>query len=128
MAAEPVPPPSHVYKILLHSERALLVAPEPHFLTALDEKDGFVHLSVRSQLPGTLSRFFGNAEEAIILEIPYRKLLGSLEGTGREIRWEPAAGTLFPHVYGDKGILLADVGKEVVVKRAEGWNLDPLDA
>lgn len=129
---EPKPAPANVYKILTLAERALLKAPEPAFITPLDTKDGYVHTSTRDQVLGTLQRFFGTADEIILLEIPYEKLLDSRQGTGRSVKWEAiSSGAVFPHIYPEqsgKGILLTDIGREWHIKRGDGWTLDALDA
>lgn len=130
---EPVPRPPFIYKILTHAEHASLQqTPEPTFLSALDTNDGFVHLSTRAQTQRTLDRFFGTANEVILLVIPYAKLVDSLEATGREVKWEgPEEATRFPHIYpqqSGKGILRSDVEKEVLLKRGDGWDLSVLDA
>jgi uncharacterized protein (DUF952 family) len=39
-----------------------------------DEKDGYVHMSTTTQLPGTLNRFFGDHDEVVLLKMDYRRL------------------------------------------------------
>lgn len=65
-------------------------------LPPLDEKDGFVHLSTAKQLPGTLSRFFGEEDEVVLLKMDYRRL-----SSWKDVRWEgTSSGEAFPHLYG----------------------------
>lgn len=61
---------------------------------ALDRADGFIHLSTRDQLAGTLEAHFGGVRHLALAEIEP----GALGGT---IKWERSrGGELFPHVYG----------------------------
>lgn len=67
-----------------------------HFTgSAIDRRDGFIHLSTREQVPGTIAAHFADAESGlVILEIDAASLPG-------ELRWEASrGGALFPHLYG----------------------------
>ena len=83
-----------LYKILEASswERADEHVPRAE----VDERDGFVHLSARSQVRETARRHFAGRRDLMLLTIePDRLVPGTL-------RWEPSrGGALFPHVYGD---------------------------
>lgn len=57
------------------------------------QTEGFIHLSTRQQLLGTLERFFGHTQTMLIVEVS-SALLES------ELRYEPSDGALFPHLYG----------------------------
>merc|ERR1712230_251844 len=99
----PSPPPTYVYKILetaRSNPRFLFPTPIPasHLFTLppLDEKDGFVHLSTAKQLPGTLSRFFAEHSEVVLLKMEYKRL-----SAWKDVRWEgTSSGEAFPHLYG----------------------------
>jgi len=74
---------------------------DPWHVDTLDS-DGFIHCSFRSQVAGTLQRYFGNAPGIAVLEL--NPLL-----TGSEMKVEPGSGgevtatgdpELFPHLYG----------------------------
>jgi uncharacterized protein (DUF952 family) len=129
---EPKPTPDFAYKILTKEEHALFAGESLPFVTGLDTKDGYVHLSTRHQVLGTLQRFFPDHNSVILLEIPYPKLRDGIETSGRQLKWEAiSSGAVFPHVYpagSGKGLLKTDVGREIVLKRGDGWNLDALDA
>ena len=57
-------------------------------------RDGFIHLSTRDQLAGTLDRHFAGETALIVLEIAVDRLAADL-------KWEPSRdGALFPHLYG----------------------------
>ena len=66
-----------------------------YYVPADYAKDGFIHLSLREQIDGTLARFFADAEELMVLEISEKQVKGKL-------RYEPGGseGELFPHYYG----------------------------
>lgn len=69
-------------------------------LPPLDEKDGYVHLSTLSQLPGTLNRFFGSHTSVVLLKLDYNRLSGF-----HVVKWEQtSSGVAFPHLYGGQGI------------------------
>jgi uncharacterized protein (DUF952 family) len=61
--------------------------------SADDLRDGFIHLSTRDQLAGTLLRHFAGEQGLIALEIAADRLSAGL-------KWEPSRdGALFPHLY-----------------------------
>jgi len=100
---------THVYKILSAADWS--AASESGFsATALDEGDGYVHLSTSDQVGETLALHYKQSESVRLLEY----LTADLKSMG-EIRWEPSrGGQLFPHLYGRLKISVA--------KRA--WVLD----
>ena len=88
--------------------------------TALDEKDGYVHLSTRDQVGDTLALHYKEAKGVRLLE--YRHV--DLEQMGA-LRWEPSrGGDLFPHLYGS--LDLARAGQVwTLTLRADGTPLLP---
>lgn len=61
--------------------------------TALDEGDGFVHLSTRAQVAETLKLHYPHQQEVRLLEY-------IAEEMGSPVRWEESrGGQLFPHLY-----------------------------
>lgn len=93
----------NVYKILSQSDWALAKA-EGESHTALDEGDGYVHLSTRAQVGQTLGLHYKGAAHVRLLEYD----LSVLETMG-EMRWEPSrGGQLFPHLYGNLAIAKAN--------------------
>ena len=87
-----------LYKILTPSDYASLpTSPSSQWPGAsIDLSDGFIHLSTSRQLAGTLQRFFTTEPEVWILGVERQRL----EKEGKDLRFEPAAGTEFGHVYG----------------------------
>ena len=55
---------------------------------------GFIHLSEERQWPLTLQRFYGG-QPGLVLLVLEASLLRA------EVRFEPADGDLFPHLYGE---------------------------
>jgi uncharacterized protein (DUF952 family) len=82
-----------VYKILSASDWQ--VASELGYSkTALDEGDGYVHLSTAKQVAETLRLHYAGQAGVQLLEY-------DLESLGSDIRWEESrGGQLFPHLYG----------------------------
>ena len=61
--------------------------------TALDEGDGYVHLSTRAQVAETLRLHYPNQYNVRLLEYV-------VEEMGSPVRWEESrGGQLFPHLY-----------------------------
>lgn len=82
-----------------------------------DLKDGFVHLSTRSQLPGTLARFFATDASVQLLKVDYPRM-----STWKIVKWEQASnGDSYAHLYGTlTGEIVTDIK---LVARAEGWDI-----
>ena len=55
--------------------------------------EGFVHASPREQLVRVANKFYAQVSDLRLLEIDTGKVAA-------EIRWEPATGGLYPHIYG----------------------------
>lgn len=66
----------------------------------LKRKDGFIHLSNSHQLHGTLQRFFAPSSQ--VGDVLYLMALprASIADAATRLKFEPAAGTLFGHIYG----------------------------
>ncbi|MFO0614962.1 MAG: DUF952 domain-containing protein [Polyangiaceae bacterium] len=73
---------------------------------------GFIHLSLDRQWPLARTRFFAGATDLVLLVIDPRRLT-------HEVRFEPADGDSFPHLYGALNLdAVAEV--RVVPDRPEG--------
>lgn len=83
---------TRVYKILSAADWAH--AEEIGYTqTALDEGDGYVHLSTRAQVAETLTLHYPGQTDVRLLEY-------IAEEMGGPIRWEESrGGQLFPHLY-----------------------------
>ncbi|WP_424629106.1 DUF952 domain-containing protein [Bradyrhizobium sp. SYSU BS000235] len=63
--------------------------------SADDRRDGFIHFSTASQLPGTLTKHFAGQTGLFLIAIDADEL-------GDALKWEPSrGGELFPHLYGE---------------------------
>lgn len=61
--------------------------------SAVDLKDGFIHLSTAAQMRETAARHFAGQDGLV--------LVGFREAELPQLKWEPSrGGDLFPHVYG----------------------------
>lgn len=100
------PFPGFVYKIV----DAAPPSPIPHSLplSALDSKDGFIHLSVADQIPITADLFFKSNDSLWVLKIDSAKS----EEKGR-LTWAPTDGCV--HLYGEKAGTWARLGEGTVV-------------
>jgi uncharacterized protein (DUF952 family) len=62
--------------------------------SADDARDGFIHLSARHQVAGTLAKYFVGQTDLVLIAIDPGRL-------GKQLRWETSrGGELFPHLYG----------------------------
>jgi len=86
-------PAELIYKILRASEWKDAQARGAVTGSADDVRDGFIHLSTRAQVAGTLARHFADETGLVVLEIAASRL-------GEGLKWEPSrGGALFPHFY-----------------------------
>ena len=61
--------------------------------SADDLRDGFIHLSTREQLAGTIAKHFRGQHDLVLIQFETYLL-------GEELRWEVSrGGDLFPHLY-----------------------------
>ena len=77
--------PTYVYKIVPSSVPLPSPLPERLPVSELDSADGFLHTSTAVQIPGTLIRFFGNANKVFILRIEYKNV-------EKDIKWQDRNG------------------------------------
>lgn len=82
-----------LFKILTASDWAGAVADGHYQGSAVDHRDGFIHLSAAHQVRATAARHFAG-QEGLVLAAFEEKDLANL-------KWESSrGGDLFPHVYG----------------------------
>ncbi len=90
------------YKILTHEQWLKTQGQTFVDLGENDKADGFVHLSFKSQVLGTVERYFSNTTELALLRFP-------IENLGNGLRIETARhNEEFPHYYGDLLVSLSD--------------------
>jgi uncharacterized protein (DUF952 family) len=86
------------YKVLKVSEWEHFNSSEL-IITDLDKKDGFVHLSLASQLFITLMLYFKTEDRVVLLQLKHIKIQHKLRF---ELSLSPdERGGRFPHYYGD---------------------------
>jgi uncharacterized protein (DUF952 family) len=62
--------------------------------SALDVKDGFIHLSSADQVAETLALYFAGQTGLVLIEV-------DLAALGEAVVWEASrGGAMFPHIYG----------------------------
>lgn len=92
-----------MYKILRHGEWEALKNAGRIDGSPDDVRDGYVHLSTASQVPGTLLHHFHPDDGLWLLEIEEAVL-------GADVRWEASrGGEPFPHLY--RALELGDVAR-----------------
>ena len=111
-----------VYKLMTNEEWEAARAEGVYRGSALDQRDGFIHLSAAAQIAETARKHYSNVPGLVLLAID-AEILETLhspeeEGAGSSLpasplvhevckgcaslRWEPASGgDLFPHLYGN---------------------------
>ncbi|MET0409426.1 MAG: DUF952 domain-containing protein [Hyphomicrobium sp.] len=91
----------NVYKIATASEWTKATT-SGYFIGSPDDcRDGFIHLSSKSQLNGTLEKHFKGKDDLVLIAFEVSSL-------GRELKWEQSrGGELFPHLYGALPVALA---------------------
>ncbi|KAK4697711.1 hypothetical protein P7C71_g415, partial [Lecanoromycetidae sp. Uapishka_2] len=104
----PSPLPLYVYKILPEAPPSPL--PDELPLSALDAKDGFIHLSTAWETPATASWFYSHAKSIWLLKIPLTKIEGG-------VKWEEARSG-FAHLYG-KGLRNDEITETKEYRRSE---------
>ncbi|HEU4535654.1 MAG TPA: DUF952 domain-containing protein [Polyangiaceae bacterium] len=86
--------PTIVYKIARESEWHAAEATGSFEGSALDRRDGYIHLSTASQVGETARRHFAGQTDLVLLAFDAADL-------GEALRYEPSrGGDLFPHLYG----------------------------
>ena len=63
--------------------------------SADDLRDGYIHFSTASQVPGTAAKYFEGQKGLFLVAV-------DADALGDALRWEPSrGGQLFPHLYGE---------------------------
>jgi uncharacterized protein (DUF952 family) len=76
------------------------------------DSEGFIHCSTSEQIAATANRFYVGQSDLLLLHIDPELLAA-------ELRWEPADGQDFPHIYGPIN-LDAVVGVEAFDPNGQG--------
>jgi uncharacterized protein (DUF952 family) len=90
-----------VYKVCAASEWRDATVTGAYSGSAVDRRDGFIHFSTSAQLAETVRRHFAGQRDLVLVAVDPGAL-------GAHLRWEPSrGGDLFPHLYGDLPVSLA---------------------
>jgi uncharacterized protein (DUF952 family) len=85
---------TRVYKIMSQDEWASALAADSFAGSAVDLRDGFIHLSAADQAAETARRHFAGRDDLVLVAY-------AAEALGAALKWEPSrGGALFPHLYG----------------------------
>lgn len=85
-----------IYKVLTKEQWAAAEAGGP-VRAPVDEADGYIHFSTRTQLQATLSKWFKGVEGCVLAAF-------DADDFAADLKWEKAReGELFPHVYAAVG-------------------------
>ena len=57
------------------------------------ELEGFIHASPKEQLTRVANKHYKNVENLLVLVVDCSKVTP-------QVKWEPAAGSFYPHIYG----------------------------
>ena len=85
------PVKQHVFHITERSTFAVALEAGVYEVESL-QREGFIHLSTREQIPRTAARFYAGRAGLVVLCIAARAL-------GEHLRYEAADGESFPHSY-----------------------------
>ncbi|KAI1739000.1 hypothetical protein F4680DRAFT_449462 [Xylaria scruposa] len=105
--APPTPLPTYVYKIIPTAPPSPIPAQYP--LSELDQKDGFIHLSIAKQIPITAGLFFKDSTAIWVLKLRFKP---EFHGA---TNWDTPG---CPHLYGNFGA--DDVEEVEKFSRPEG--------
>jgi len=82
------------YKIVSTEDWAAIRATGGYDGSAVDLRDGYIHLSAADQLAGTAAKHYAGRDGLVLLDV-------DLAPYGEAVVWEPSrGGALFPHLYG----------------------------
>ena len=92
---------SLIYKILPASEWDRAVTIGRFEGSAIDMKDGYIHLSAAAQVQETARLHFRGQQGLVLVVL-------ESDALGEALKWEPSrGGVLFPHLYGPLDVALA---------------------
>lgn len=97
---------SDPYIYLLSSEQEYNNALKQGYLIRESiEEEGFIHASPKEQLTRVANKYYKNTVKPLILVVDKSKITA-------ELKWEPAAGSLYPHIYGS-------LNADAIIKKQE---------
>jgi uncharacterized protein (DUF952 family) len=89
--------------------------------SAKDRADGFLHFSTAEQLMGTLTRYYADAHDLVLVAV-------NADALGPALKFEPSRdGAMFPHLYGALPLSAVKWARNIG-RDAAGSFILPLDA
>lgn len=102
-----------IYKIATQAQWKEAEATGVFSGSAVDKRDGYIHLSTEAQLDETLSRHFAGQADLLIIAF-------ESDSFGDALKWAPSrGGQLFPHLYAPLPVSLALELKTLTVAPAQ---------
>ena len=82
-----------VYKVVSHAQWAAARQAGVFTGADVDHRDGYIHLSNGAQLEKTVSLYFADRDDLVLVALEAERI-------GEALKWEPSrGGDLFPHLY-----------------------------
>jgi uncharacterized protein (DUF952 family) len=86
--------------------------------SALDLRDGYIHMSPASEVHGTANRYFKGQTGVVVLVVDTHRLMSISTNLELKLEFVPSRSAHFPHLYGGplpiaavkKAIVLLDAG------------------
>jgi uncharacterized protein (DUF952 family) len=89
--------------------------------SAKDRADGFLHFSTAEQLMSTLTRYYADAHDLVLVTV-------DADALGPALKFEPSRdGAMFPHLYGTLPLTAVKWVRNIR-RGADGGFILPLDA
>ena len=112
--------PGEAFKIVAVDEWARAEALGAYEGSAVDLKDGYIHLSTIDQLAGTAARHYAGRSGLLLLTV-------LLSEVGAAVVWEPSrGGALFPHIYGPLPVAAVTARRTLSVAEDGVMTLGPI--
>jgi uncharacterized protein (DUF952 family) len=85
----------NIYKIATRADWTAAQSQGSYAGSDVDQRDGFIHFSTRSQVRETAKLHFAGQVDLVLVEVDPLML-------GNDLKWEPSrGGELFPHLYSE---------------------------
>lgn len=112
---------ARIYKILTQADWKTFQAAGAYKGSPVDLADGYIHFSTLDQLVATLNKHYEGQCDLEIVAVESDTL------DACALKWEPARGSLFPHLYCDLPIS-AVTGSYTIHAQADGHFVLPEEA
>ncbi len=108
-----------IYKVFTLNEWEVLKAQGNTLGSPDDERDGYIHLSLASQVKTTLDKHFADQDDLVLVTVQAQRL-------GSQLKWERSReDELFPHLYAQLPLSLC---KLIATRKDASTGWQPEDA